>query len=117
MSGSVTTTPSGNSAIKLDSASALIPRCYEPVPACRSSNHPYPEPRRSGFGPAEGRGMTAVTACSACGTALLGNARFCHACGSAITTAEAAAEYKQVTVLFADVVHSMDLAATLGAER
>jgi class 3 adenylate cyclase len=27
------------------------------------------------------------------------------------------AEYKQVTVLFADVVHSMDIAATLGAER
>ena len=28
-----------------------------------------------------------------------------------------AAEYKQVTVLFADVVHSMDLAATLDMER
>ena len=28
-----------------------------------------------------------------------------------------AAEYKQVTVLFADVVHSMDLAAAVGAER
>jgi class 3 adenylate cyclase len=27
------------------------------------------------------------------------------------------AEYKQVTVLFADVVHSMDIAAALGAER
>ena len=27
------------------------------------------------------------------------------------------AEYKQVTVLFADVVHSMDLAAAVGAER
>jgi class 3 adenylate cyclase len=27
------------------------------------------------------------------------------------------AEYKQVTVLFADVVRSMDIAATLGAER
>ncbi|MDT5066619.1 MAG: hypothetical protein QOK02_2774, partial [Mycobacterium sp.] len=27
------------------------------------------------------------------------------------------AEYKQVTVLFADVVHSMDIAATVGAER
>jgi class 3 adenylate cyclase len=27
------------------------------------------------------------------------------------------AEYKQVTVLFADVVHSMDMAASLGAER
>ena len=28
-----------------------------------------------------------------------------------------AAEYKQVTVLFADVVHSMDIAAAVGAER
>jgi adenylate cyclase len=28
-----------------------------------------------------------------------------------------AAEYKQVTVLFADVVHSMDIAASVGAER
>jgi adenylate cyclase len=29
----------------------------------------------------------------------------------------ATAEYKQVTVLFADVVHSMDIAATVGPER
>ena len=28
-----------------------------------------------------------------------------------------AAEYKQVTVLFADVVHSMDIAAAVGPER
>ena len=28
-----------------------------------------------------------------------------------------AAEYKQVTVLFADVVHSMDIAVALGPER
>jgi adenylate cyclase len=27
------------------------------------------------------------------------------------------AEYKQVTILFADVVHSMDIAAVVGAER
>ena len=27
------------------------------------------------------------------------------------------AEYKQVTVLFADVVHSMDIAAAVGPER
>jgi adenylate cyclase len=31
--------------------------------------------------------------------------------------AATAAEYKQVTVRFADVVHSMDIAATVGAER
>jgi class 3 adenylate cyclase len=27
------------------------------------------------------------------------------------------AEFKQVTILFADVVHSMGIAATVGAER
>jgi len=34
--------------------------------------------------------------------------------GRAATTT---AEYKQVTVLFADVVHSMEIAAAVGAER
>jgi class 3 adenylate cyclase len=47
----------------------------------------------------------------------LPNARFCHGCGSPAGPSEAAAEYKQVTVLFADVVHSMDIAAAVGAER
>src|SRR5262245_49043771 len=61
--------------------------------------------------------MTAATVCNTCGTELLESARFCHGCGSAIKTPDAAAEYKQVTVLFADVVHSMDLAATVGPER
>ena len=37
-------------------------------------------------------------------------------CGR-LTQATRAAEYKQVTVLFADVVHSMDIAAAVGAER
>jgi adenylate cyclase len=32
-------------------------------------------------------------------------------------TVDSHAEYKQVTVLFADVVHSMDIAAAVGAER
>ena len=61
--------------------------------------------------------MTAVTACRTCGTELLENARFCHGCGSAVAAADSYAEYKQVTVLFADVVHSMDIAAVVGAER
>ena len=52
-----------------------------------------------------------------CGTEPLQNARFCHGCGSSVGRPEAAAEYKQVTVLFADVVHSMDIAAAVGAER
>ena len=46
-----------------------------------------------------------------------GNARFCHGCGAPVTQGETRAEYKQVTVLFSDVVHSMDIAAAVGAER
>src|SRR5208283_997586 len=61
--------------------------------------------------------MTAVTACRTCGTEPLENARFCHGCGSPIAEPDMHAEYKQVAVLFADVVHSMDIAATVGAER
>src|SRR5271155_1477667 len=71
-----------------------------------------------GWGPgsAEGR-MTAVTACRTCGTEPLENARFCHRCGSPVKDGDTRAEYKQVTVLFADAVHSMDIAAAVGAER
>ena len=61
--------------------------------------------------------MTAVTACRTCGTEPLENARFCHGCGSTAAAADTHAEYKQVTVLFADVVHSMSIAAVVGTER
>jgi len=61
--------------------------------------------------------MTAVAVCRTCGTEPLENARFCHSCGSLIDDADTRAEYKQVTVLFADVVHSMDIAAAVGPER
>ena len=61
--------------------------------------------------------MTAVAACRTCGTELLENARFCHGCGSPVAEPAAHAEYKQVSVLFADVVHSMDIATAVGAER
>jgi adenylate cyclase len=44
------------------------------------------------------------------------NAKFCDECGAPIAVASKSAEYKQVTVLFADVVHSMDIAAAVGAE-
>ena len=44
-------------------------------------------------------------------------ARFCDGCGAPVTEHDTRAEYKQVTVLFADVVHSMDIAAAVGAER
>ncbi|MGD1110211.1 MAG: adenylate/guanylate cyclase domain-containing protein, partial [Mycobacterium sp.] len=61
--------------------------------------------------------MTAATACRTCGIEPLSNARFCHGCGSPVAEAGTRAEYKQVTVLFADVVHSMDIAAAVGPER
>ena len=61
--------------------------------------------------------MTTAAACRTCGTPPLENVRFCHSCGSQIQDGDIHAEYKQVTVLFADVVHSMDIAASVGAER
>src|ERR1700736_4429871 len=65
-----------------------------------------------------GDDMTATgLACGSCGTELGANAKFCSQCGAPITTATTPAEYKQVTVLFADVVHSMDIAAAVGPER
>ncbi len=56
-------------------------------------------------------------ACTACGAGLRDGARFCDSCGSPVAAVDSRAEYKQVTVLFADVVHSMDIAAAVGAER
>ena len=61
--------------------------------------------------------MTAATACRACGAEPREGARFCDRCGAPVTAPDTRAEYKQVTVLFADVVHSMDIAAAVGAER
>jgi class 3 adenylate cyclase len=62
--------------------------------------------------------MTAAALmCGSCGTELSAKAKFCSECGAAVATATTPAEYKQVTVLFADVVHSMDIAAAVGAER
>jgi adenylate cyclase len=55
-------------------------------------------------------------ACAACGSDLRENAKFCDECGTAIATPKST-EYKQVTVLFADVVHSMNIAAAVGPER
>jgi hypothetical protein len=54
----------------------------------------------------------AGVACVTCGTdELRENAKFCDECGAAVSAAAEPAEFKQVTVLFADVVHSMDIAA------
>ena len=64
------------------------------------------------------REMTAAAVvCGSCGTELAPNSKFCNECGAAIATATTPAEYKQVTVLFADVVRSMDIAATVDMER
>jgi hypothetical protein len=59
--------------------------------------------------------MTAIAACRTCGTEHLEHARFCDGCGLPVEDSETRAEYKQVTVVFADVVHSMNIAATVGA--
>ena len=61
--------------------------------------------------------MTAATACRTCGSLPRTGARFCDGCGAPVTEEGTRAEYKQVTVLFADVVHSMDIAAAVGPER
>jgi len=45
------------------------------------------------------------------------DSRFCNKCGAPVRPAATAAEYKQVTVLFADVVRSMDIAAAVDMER
>jgi adenylate cyclase len=67
----------------------------------------------------DGRGTLASTElwCGSCGTQSSAAAKFCSECGSPLTQATQSAEYKQVTVLFADVVHSMDIAAAVGPER
>src|SRR6201998_509550 len=61
--------------------------------------------------------MTAATVCRTCGTEPRAGARFCDGCGAPVVVHDARAEFKQVTVLFADVVNSMDIAAAVGAER
>jgi adenylate cyclase len=58
----------------------------------------------------------AVRSCRACGLGLRGGAKFCDGCGEPVSSRPEQAEYKQVTVLFADVVGSMQLAAALGPE-
>ncbi len=65
-----------------------------------------------------GIGLTATAqVCGACGAQSSPTAKFCGECGARLKWSTQSAEYKQVTVLFADVVHSMDIAAAVGAER
>ncbi len=61
--------------------------------------------------------MRVSMACASCANGLRANARFCDECGAPTAVTGDAAEYKQVTVLFADVVRSMDIAAALDVER
>ena len=63
--------------------------------------------------------MTAAAIiCTSCGAApARATARYCDACGCPLTAPNSHAEFKQVTVLFADLVGSMDIAAAVGAER
>ena len=62
--------------------------------------------------------MTAAgLVCGSCGIELRQSDKFCNECGAPVIQVSRSAEYKQVTVLFADVVHSMDIAAAVGAER
>jgi class 3 adenylate cyclase len=65
-----------------------------------------------------GGGLTAAgLLCGSCGIELPPNSKFCNECGTPLKQAAQSAEYKHVTVLFADVVQSMDIAAAVGAER
>jgi adenylate cyclase len=51
------------------------------------------------------RAMTAAgLACAACGTELPPNSKFCNECGAPVSAGTEHAEYKQVTVLFAELV-------------
>ena len=68
-------------------------------------------------GSAEDAVTAAPAVCRSCGAAPREGARFCDGCGAALVASVAAAEYKQVTVLFADVVRSMNIAAALDVER
>ena len=61
--------------------------------------------------------MTARVTCGSCGTGLRANAKFCDECGASTARSGDTAKYKQVTVLFADVVRSMDIAAAVDIER
>jgi adenylate cyclase len=55
--------------------------------------------------------------CRACSTVLRDGARFCDACGASAPQVAEQPEFKQVTVLFADVVNSLTIASAVGEER
>jgi class 3 adenylate cyclase len=55
--------------------------------------------------------------CAVCGEVLPEDARFCPSCGASVATLLATDERKMVTVLFADLVDSTELARRFDAER
>ena len=59
----------------------------------------------------------ATDQCRTCGNELRAKARFCDECGAPTSAPTPIGEHKQVTVLFADIVGSMNLASTLDPER
>ncbi len=61
--------------------------------------------------------MAAGLSCGSCGAQLGATAKFCSECGTSVAQVTQSAEYKQVTVLFADVVRSMGIAAAVDMER
>jgi hypothetical protein len=61
--------------------------------------------------------MGSAQLCRACGLGPRPGARFCDRCGAPASADSDFAEYKQVTVMFADVVGSMRIASALGPER
>jgi hypothetical protein len=99
---------------------------------CRSCGHSNREGAR--FCAECGTPLGEPMVCASCGAANPPSARFCDACGQPLSTAplpatpqhlaakiragraELAGERKQVTVLFADAVGSMELAERIGAE-
>jgi adenylate cyclase len=70
-------------------------------------------PSRDGGGELTATGLI----CGSCGAHSSLTGKFCSECGARLTQATRSAEYKQVTVLFADVVRSMHLAAAVDVER
>ncbi len=72
-----------------------------------------------------GCGATLTTRCPACGCPAEADERFCTQCGASLDAgpaspaqpASAEGEHKQVTVLFADVARSMELAERLAADE
>ncbi len=68
-------------------------------------------------GDSGGRRTATAGFCGSCGAPSSPAATFCSDCGERLDRTRRPAEYKQVTVLFVDVVHSMDIAALVGPER